>query len=49
MYSGYLYFLKRYIHLIFLLTRDIRETLAPVHSYLKDAVINVQVLPVATT
>jgi len=36
-------------HLVFLLARDIRETLASVHSDLKDAVIDAEVLPVATT
>jgi hypothetical protein len=36
-------------HLVFLLARDIRETLASVHSYLKDTVIDAEVLSVATT
>lgn len=36
-------------YLVFLLARDIRETLASVHSYLKDAVIDAEILPVAAT
>lgn len=36
-------------HLVFLLARDIRETLASVHSYFKDAVIDAEILSVAAT
>lgn len=38
-----------YAHLVFLFARDVRETLASVHSYLEDTVIYAEIFSVAAT
>lgn len=37
------------MYLVFLLARDVREALASVHPYLKDAVIYAEIFAVAAT